>query len=183
MRSLREFELIQRSNDSFSDDELIKSLKWNDQLAIATSHELSISRALFGSNHLDPRSITYCFDRPNNVYEYLLKVLMQKNFPYQYELNKFIQYALEGGLVVKWLKDYRFLAEKESIYEYITIDVKNWYAPCFIYLIMSTFSLFILISERIIHKKVRSTNAHPIWRYLEMSIDPHRYFFLQDLSF
>ncbi|XP_031634347.1 uncharacterized protein LOC116347768 [Contarinia nasturtii] len=97
MRSLDQFKMVYQPSD------YIDQLEWNDKLAVALSRELS--RSPTGKDN-DSSLKIYCFEHPNNIYEYPLKVLMHKKFSYAKELNTFIRFARECGLIDKWLKEY-----------------------------------------------------------------------------
>lgn len=46
---------------------------------------------------------------------------------------------------------------------------------------MVLLTLLIWIIERIVHKNVRAHNSTGFWRYIEMAIDPYRYFLNFDI--
>lgn len=152
-------------------DKCINELLWNDKLAIAISRELSICS----------RNNAYCFDHPNIIYEYSLSMLTRKDFPLINELNQFIQGAVEGGLITRWLKRYRS-REKEIPPEYTDINWENFSIYVVFYLGLTFFAFVMLIIEKIVYRKVREPNSKPFWRYIEMAIDPYRYFFREDLD-
>lgn len=153
----------------------MRQLEWNDTLAVATTIE-RVQR-IFGS-------MAYCFDNLQNIYEYSLSILMRKDFPLSNELNKFIQQTSSNGLLSMWLKQNQF----ESPIEIKKKGFQQVSADTIFYLLIFHFSfslglLLLVNAERFIYKKVRTENSTQIWRYLEMGIDPHRYFFLRDLSY
>lgn len=83
-----------------------------------------------------------------------------------------------------WLRQSQFelpIEMKKKEFQHVNTDT-------IFYLLVFHFSfslglLSFVYAERFIYKKVRSENSAPIWRYLEIAIDPHRYFFLRDLSY
>lgn len=158
--------------------EYLHRLGWNDRLAVATS---------FGQIRNDRilSKFVYCFDEANNIQTYPLKVFMRKGFPYQVELNKFIQHISENGLIMKWYKKHKFgpFVEKPPSFQFIEITIE-------MYLVLGSFIIgallgfvIILFVERMTYKKARSQGAIWLWRYIEMMIDPYRYFLLKDLSY
>lgn len=83
----------------------LNKLEWNNKLAVAVSTELSFSRVKTENSQIFHQMDFYCFDQPNIIYKYSLKMLTRKSFPYLNELNDFIQRASDGGLIVKWLSN------------------------------------------------------------------------------
>lgn len=161
-------------------DQFFYKLQWNDKLAIATFREMSHSRNQIGN--VDSQKTICCFEYPQIIYEYPLKMLIRTDFPFQNELNKFIEKATEGGLIVKWLKNYRSFGKEKSQYQYTTFKIESFPIALGIYIFMITLALITVIMEKLVHGKVRTPNSKPIWRYIEMAIDPYRYFLLKDLD-
>lgn len=106
-----------------------------------------------------------------------MQLLMRKDFPLANELNNFIRQTSESGLIEKWLKRYRS-QEQENIYiEYSRFSTESYYMIYGIYVFTSFLSTSILALEIVIKKNLKKINSSRLWRYLEMYIDPYRYFF------
>lgn len=153
-------------------------MDWDNKLAVATSFEqIRNDRQLSKS--------VYCFDEANNIQIYPLMFHMRRDFPLQSELNKFIKYMTENGLTNKWDKKNIFgsILEKTPKYQYIEITLQiHLVTECIlISLLLST--LLVLLIELFVYKKARAQNANRFWRYIEMMIDPYRYFLLNDLTY
>lgn len=155
-------------NDS---SECLHELEWNNKLAVAISRELSISSKEVGSDSV------YCFDFPNNIYENSINMLLHKNFPHSDDLNRFIRFARESGLILKWLNQYRsYNRQFQSTYTALrleTIIILLALIGCMIFLATGT-----LIFERIVNRKVQTPNSKRFWQYSQVIIDPYRHFLL-----
>lgn len=159
-----------------------EQLEWNDKLAVAVSYELSLSFLRIGGNRCDPKTKIYCFDAANSIYDYGLKILMRKDFPLINELNQFILYASESGLINKWLMGNRSLTEKKPLFEYVSFKAESLIVALMIFIGMILLALIVIIVETIVHKKIQGQNFIPFWHYVEIMIDPYRHFLLEDLS-
>lgn len=119
----------------------------------------------------------YCFKSPNHIHEYSLKILASKNFPLLTELNQFIQMATEAGLIVKWLKGYRFASmyEKKPLFEYIEVKMEMF--VCFVIIVgsLQVFTCFIGTLEKIAYEKIQLQKVSPFWRRVDIAINPYRY--------
>lgn len=127
----------------------------------------------------------YCFNNPNNIYEYSLKILMKKDFALVNELNRFIRYASDGGLIVKWLKGNRYNSnsEKLSKFSFSETNLNSLLFNLIIFCAVSTLSMIAFIVEILVDRNVQKKNCSTFWRYCQMFIDPYRYFFLENLWF
>lgn len=99
---------------------------------------------------------------------------MRPNFPYSNELNRFIQQATEGGLINKWINNYRWHLKVADQNEIVYIKFQNWALFLGILLIVWLFLISLFMLERTVHKKVRTIGSRRIWKYIEMMIDPVR---------
>lgn len=176
-KSLSNFELVDQPNDH------LFQLERNDRLAIAISKELSLSPIRKGNNRMDPKLKIYCFGNSNSLHEYELTLLLRKNFPYLNEMNKFLKYASGVGLIEKWLKNYRSIAEKPPSYDYEMFKAESLYIAFTVFLCMMFASFIVVIMEKFVHKTVRTGNGGRFWRYIEIIIDPYRYLLLNDLAY
>lgn len=165
---LDKFEILKDPKDH------LRKLEWNDKLAVAVSlarvkHDKFISRLNF-----------HCFNNPNTIYEYSLKILTSKEFPLMDELNNFIHRASEGGFIVKWLKGFLFgqFIEKKPLFQYVEVKIETlkFIFVIFTCLLLAAFLQAVL--ERIVHRKIQVKNTG-FWKYVEMTIDSNRYFFIE----
>lgn len=158
--------------------EYLHRLGWNDRLAVATSFDH------FRNDRILSKFV-YCFDEANNIQTYPLKVFVRKDFPYQVELNKFIQYISENGLTIKWYKKHKFgpFFERPPTYQFIEISIEMFLIIGSVAIIGLFVILLILLLERMVFKKIQSQGAIRLWHYIEMIIDPYRHFLLEDLSY
>lgn len=110
---------------------------------------------------------------------------MRNSFEFQREMNRFIELASESGLLQKWLKGNIFgcRVEGDQQFQYIEITIENYFVLALVGLGILVLSCIVLGLERIVYKKAREHDAARLWRYIEMMIDPNRYFFLYDLSY
>lgn len=173
MEALKRFEITSEINY------YLHQLEWNSELAVATS--LERVRNL----QLDKELKLYCFNNANNIYEYSLKILMKKGFPLVDELNRFIQYASDGGLIVKWLKRNRFsaVAQKPSKYKFSESSSNSMLFNGMIFCGVSALSVLVCAIEILVHRNVQAKKHSKFWLHCQMCIDPYRYFLLKDLSY
>lgn len=110
---------------------------------------------------------------------------MRKGFPYQVELNKFIQHISENGLIMKWYRKHKFgsFVEKPPTFQFIEITIEMFSIIGSLVIIELFVILLTLLLERMVFKNVRSQGAIRLWCYIEMIIDPYRHFLLEDLSY
>lgn len=169
MELLRRFEVIDNLNEQ------LQQLEWNDKLAVA------VSSVQAQEEKQSLKSGYYCFKSPNHIHEYSLKILASKDFPYLTELNNLIQMACDTGLIMKWLKNYRtkLIFEIKPLYEYTEVTVDKFTYFIIIGLILNLLASVVGLIERIVYEKVFVENVgrNSFWRYIEMVINPHRYFF------
>ncbi|XP_031636877.1 uncharacterized protein LOC116349537 [Contarinia nasturtii] len=159
-------------------DEYLHQLKWNDKLAVAVPYELSRSRTQMGNDQFNARKDVYCFDRRNNIYEYPLTMLVRRDFTLINEFDRFIKHASECGLIEKWLNQYRSHVKEKFRISYNSVQTNYFPIMYSFYGLMLLAAFLTFIFERIVYEKVHAPNAPPYWRFIEMSIDPYRYFFL-----
>lgn len=178
LESLRQFNVVE------SPEQYLGELKWNNKLAIAISHEKSCCRTQVENSRVNIQNEIYCFDHPNIVHDYSLKMLVRSIFPHLNELNRFIRYASEHGLIVKWMKDYQSTHKgKGHQFQYSKFSLEFHADILVLFICMDLVACIILFIEWIIHKKNQEQNSKSFWRFAEMFIDPYRYSFLKDRSF
>lgn len=170
------FEIIRDPNDYFG------QLEWNDKLAIAASRELFTSSTSIEERRLRLKKTVYCFIHPDYIHQYSLKILANKNFVLVKELNRFIQKVSENGCIVKWLKRYRFASEKQPIYEYATATAQSFVSPLAIGLCLFLLASSAIIAEWFIYRMTRTPNSSKFWQFVQMLIDPDRYFLLDNVD-
>lgn len=165
---MRGFEIFESPYD------YLRQLTWNDHLAVAISLERVKNEQLISRLNL------HCLSSPNNIHEYPLKILASKEYPFLTELNQFIQMAIENGLIVKWLKGIRLTpsSEKTSLYEYSGVSFESLVILIAIWCCIHLFNCFIAVVEKIAYEKVHVEKVQSFWRYVEMSINPDRYFLI-----
>lgn len=145
---------------------------------------VAVSKANVKNDEIFARLNPFCFNGPNHIYEYPLKILAAKRFPFMSELNRFIEMANEAGLIVKWLEGIHFgpICEKKPLFEYIEVTFEMFAVFLVIIHGMNLFTGFILIIERIAFKEIHMQNVKPVWRFVDMMINPERYFWVEFFS-
>lgn len=150
----------------------LSQLDRNAKLAVAISRERT----------LDLKSSSkFCFEYPETIYEYPMSFSVRQHFPYLRELNRFIQMASAGGLIMKWRVDNQIQAHynnKENTYQNFTMG--NYYGFFIIWGIIFLIDFGILLLEIFVHKKVRMSNPSRFWIIVEMVIDSDRHFWLEN---
>lgn len=155
--------------------EHLAELEWNDRVAVAVSLENAKNDE--SVTRLDP----FCFNGPNHIYEYPLKILTSKRFPFMRELNRFIEMTNETGFIVKWLKGIQFgpICDKKPLFEYIEVTFEMFAVFLVIVSSMNLFTGFIFIIEKIAFKEIHMQNVKPLWRFVDMMINPNRYYLVE----
>lgn len=64
-----------------------------------------VSRQHFLYNPRIPRNNLYCFDRNENIYVYLVTMLVPKKFHLLHKINPVIQHIIESGHMQKWARE------------------------------------------------------------------------------
>lgn len=158
-------------------NQCLSQLEVNTKLAVAVSSEYAHSMSI---------SQFYCFDNSEIIYEYAIKFLVHKNSHYLKDLNEFIQRVIESGLRDKWLSDIKYRTAHTLAESVVTGGINGQegmngfqgmvYVWCIMMIII--FSMFLL--EKIVYKKVRSSNSSRSWEFIQMLIDPDRHFWLEN---
>lgn len=143
-------------------------------MAVAVSREYAWNTRFLG------RSAVYCFENSEAIYNYALKILMKSDFPLANELNKFIKYATEGGLIVKWVKDNQVQHKRgKELVNVIPLGVPHFNGVLIIYAGLWIFTFLIAIGEQVIYRQARKPNCAKFWIYAEMAIDADRHYLLR----
>lgn len=156
--------------------EHIQKIDRHGNLAVA------VPRTFVQSKRFNQGDQVFCFNSPDNIYDYALKFLMRKDFPLAEKLNEFIKDTSEYGIITKWLNEYRYKTGKQTKLEYQTFNEQHISVAWTLFLSLQIFAFCILLVEILVHKKVQQLSV-PFWRVLEMIIDPHRHFLNSDLSY
>lgn len=123
----------------------------------------------------------YCFEKPEIIYEYNLKFLVNKNFSYSKDLNKFIRMASENGLIEKWQKDLLKEYQKRPDYRtFRSLSIQNFYGVLVVCLLFIIALIFAFILEKIVYNKTKTVNPSRFWIIIEIIIDPDRHFLLEN---
>lgn len=159
--------------------EYLNQLDWNNKLAVATSLERVRNDRLLSKS-------VYCFDESNNIQTYPLKIFMRKGFNLQKKLDRFIEYTIENGVIVKWTRKntFRSFVEERRIqmdYDEVKAEIFKFFVPVILGVSLGAF--VIMVFEVIVHTKVHSHGSAKLWRYIQMMIDPERYFLLYDFAY
>lgn len=115
------------------------------------------------------------------IYEYSLRFLTRRGFPYLNELNRFIELANMGGLIEKWHSDStRSLKDSSSHNQlsYRPLNLINLRGILIICSILAMPPFIVLILEYFVHKNATAKNPSRRWLMLQLIIDADRHFFL-----
>lgn len=154
----------------------LQQLEWNDTLAVAVSLE-TVKNDEFIS-----RLDIFCFDAPNRIYEYPLKIFAKKHFVHLTKLNRFLEMASEAGLIVKWLRGFNFdVSEKEPLYEYAVVEMEIFFILGIITTCLHVIAFLVIILERKAFIKIHTQNNSRAWQLIDKMINPERYFLKESL--
>lgn len=148
-------------------------LEVSPKLAVAISREHARTRRILHSD-----SQIYCLDKSDIIFEFASKFLVREDFLYLKQLNQFIQMASESGLIEKWRSNVKIHTSKEEerIHSRLAKVIRGVHIICILTEILLT---FILLLERFVYRKVRTSNESRIWKIIEMLIDSDRHFLLE----
>lgn len=150
----------------------LSQLSQNHKLAVA------VSREQVQSTYRSTTCQLHCFTNAEIIYDYALKFLVNKNFPYLNQLNEFIKTASEAGLIEKWQSkgsSQSYVEQGADPYDQLTMG--NLYAFNICICIIWIGIILLFSFEILVHKQVRKPNASRVWRLVEMAIDPDRHVF------
>lgn len=156
-------------------DDCLDHLKNDDNkdLAVGGSRQ-----HILNSRSYSPSKI-FCFNRDENIASYQPTLLMPKDFALRQRIDKIIQYALEGGLPVKWDRDSQ--RKKEQLILYIPHPILKLeeMAVLFVFFLIGGWilSISIFFNERFIWRKMQQTNPSCVWKFLEEMADGERHYF------
>lgn len=166
----RKFEIVSNPYEH------LQHLQWNDKLAVAVSLETVKNEDFISKLNL------FCFSSPNRIYEYPLKILAKKRFAHMIKLNRFLEMTSESGLIVKWLKGFNFDAsEKEPLYQYVVVELETFLVLVVVTVCLQIFAFFVIILERKAYMKIHTRTDTPAWRFIDKTINPDRYFLMENL--
>ncbi|XP_075164187.1 ionotropic receptor 87a [Haematobia irritans] len=80
-------------------EECLHRAATDPKLAVAVSRQHSFYNPRIPRDHL------YCFDRNENIYVYLVTMLLPKKFHLLHKINPVIQHIIESGHMHKWARD------------------------------------------------------------------------------
>lgn len=163
---LNKFEIVSNPYEQH-----LRQIKDNDKLAVAVSFEHLKNEEQITRLNL------FCFESPNHIYEYPLKILTSKNFQFLCELNGFIEMVSETGFIVKWLKGYKFepILESETLLQFMEIKLEMFSVFIVICGSLCVIASLVAALEITAHKKVQMKTVTKFWRIVEMILNPYRY--------
>lgn len=153
----------------------LSRLNSNSRLAVA------ISREYAHNNHLIRSSQFYCFES-ENIYEYDLTFLIRKESPFSEVLNKFIQRAIESGLMKKW----RSGSQNRVTNKYIDktgvyLSSKSFFGMLSIWGYLIITSIVAFMFEKFVYFKINAPNSSYIWKFVEVFFDGKRHFWVENV--
>lgn len=149
----------------------LKRLSYDDDIAVAVFHQYA------SYTHLTKGTNIYCFSHFEATQNYELKILMTKNFTFASELNRFIQNAVEGGLIKKWLMNEEVIHKFDQTDPYFIPLTLKYLEGC-LYIVVGMYSVifFVAIAEQICYRKAKQPNVKKFWIYAEHLISPEKLF-------
>lgn len=153
-------------------DDCLIDLFDNARLAVAVSQRHAMN------NPTLPESMIYCFADSEHIYRYPVSMIIRKDNPMLDAINEHIQWAVEGGLLVKWFKDIQATFNR-AIDENLgpkKLAIENISAALFGYALFGMFAVCAFIAEHIVHRAARRSGAGRFWKIADMLIDGDRHF-------
>lgn len=152
-------------------DECLTRLDGNPRLAVAISYEQALNSRLIPVSHF------YCFEKSEIIQEYALKFLVRKNSTISTQLNKFLQNAIEKGLISKWRMDNQI---RSINFNFVQMRLESMRGLFIVWCIVVTSVICLFVLERIVYRKVRTPKTCRYWKYIEIAIDNERQFLIND---
>lgn len=157
-------------------DLCLSRLHHNSRLSVKISREKAHKSRLISASQI------HCFDKSEVIFDYSLKFLMQRNFQYINELNKFIEMATAGGLIKKWHSDSRIRPHDnyDNTKSFRSTKLESYYGILLLWMPLCVYCIFTHHLEITVLKKLRMVGSTRIWVLIEMMIDPYRHFLLKN---
>lgn len=122
-------------------------------------------------------SIMYCFNPNQNIANYPISMIIDRNFEHRHNINKIIQRTFEAGLFKKWhSSQQRIIFDRSPQRETIRLSVEQISIAFILVLsIGNSLATMSFIVEIFIGRKWR---AAPIWVFLEQFFDGKRHYLI-----
>lgn len=147
-------------------------------LAVAVSRTHAMTTQLYRNGEI------FCFDRSQNIANYTVSLAIRSDYGMT-AINKIIRGILEGGLNIKWLRNFQAKVQSEiyAIEEWITkpidfIEVLTpilWVFATGMILATLTFIVELIIARQ--NGRVQTVAQRKLWMQLEKLIDGRRHMF------
>lgn len=139
-------------------------------MAIAESrHHIMSSSAFTIEKH-------FCFDHFENIADYPVSLFMRKTFENTSAVNRAIRQLIEGGIFVKWQRDFQSKNQRKQEPPILTASLKSLsFAFGLLYGGGLSLAIFSFTAEIVIVKQLKKNDHHLIWNYLDRFFDGHRH--------
>lgn len=114
------------------------------RLAVATTMTHAMNNFLVA-----PREI-HCFEDRVHFQRYPVSILIEINHSMSDSISKYIQYALEGGLFVKWLNDVKSSYRTPNNVFHVQLTNQHLFLAWLFFLLFTFFSIGAFIFEHIV---------------------------------
>lgn len=178
-------DIIERYRICTNIDLCLMALANDNRLAVA------ISRMHTYQNHTR-RNVSmdsiYCFDKNEQIIQYPMMLMMATNNNNRWafdRIQRLAQLAMQGGLFVKWLKDYpsfRHLGNRrrhsDANGESQVQTIEHIIFAFMIYLLVISMAFVAFAIECIVYRRSRCRGVHRYWKLADILVDGKRHFFL-----
>lgn len=141
-----------------------------ENLAVAVSrHHVS---AISSNKHI------FCFDKSENIQNYLVVFLIRRNYVFYPQINDLIQRMSEAGFISKWANDHSIqqkIIPHEDDNNFKALNIENFLGIFILSGLGILGSIGIAIAEQVIYRKAKHRNAHHLWKRLSTLIDGQRH--------
>lgn len=134
---------------------------------------------IFNSRVYSPKHI-FCFEQNNNIASYPVALMIRNNYVLKLRIDKLAQFAFDGGLVLKWYRDYYYQnrIEKRNVFSDFEVPITldnmsfNFVLVFCIGVVLSTLSF---LAEIIIFRKMQQPSQSWVWKYCAQFFDGERH--------
>lgn len=164
--------MIDASQRCSNIDDCLAHLRDNERFAVAVSHRHAMTNPKLSY------SMIYCFTDREQIYRYPVSMLIKKDHAMLDAINEHIQRAVEGGLLVKWLKDIDGKLNKmiDADLGPKKLTIEHISTAFMLYTIFGSLAVVAFIVELIVHPRASRPGASRIWKIVDMLIDGDRHF-------
>lgn len=146
-------------------------LSWNRYAAVAVSRKHAFNSPAISNEEI------YCFQESQNIRSIAISMWTRHHFHLLTEINQFIQYTNEDGLVLKWERDSSSPGpdDNSGVITYNGITWRHFGGGMIAVTLGLFISAIVFAFELFVKHMTRKHRRSTFWKVIERLIDGHRY--------